>query len=47
MDVEASIPLTTVAAETTRPRDVGVLAIEAYFPRRVHLIPVRSPILPP
>jgi hydroxymethylglutaryl-CoA synthase len=29
-----TIPLTTVAADTQRPKDVGVLAVEAYFPRR-------------
>lgn len=32
MTIPVAIP---VAAESPRPKDVGVLAIEVYFPRRV------------
>lgn len=32
-----TIPLTTPAHEIPRPKDVGILAVETYFPRRVRM----------
>lgn len=38
-----TIPLTAVDVDAPRPKDVGVLAVEVYFPRRVRVhVPLGS-----
>ena len=41
-----TIPLTAVDVDAPRPKDVGVLAVEVYFPRRVRVhVPLSSSLV--